>query len=303
MASESSEFKQPIHFFKIMLTQILHQEKLMIPRKFVSKYGGCLPKAICLKTPNGAYWKLSLVKSDGKIWFEKGWKEFEEYHSLSHGDLLVFKYETTSHFEVQIFDMTATEITYPFKRVEANNKEDYRASQKRQAYSSFEIGSTSSVKDGKSQKVAAVHHTNKKRKGKLVNITLTRAKSFRTCNPSFVVVMRASYVERYFQLCIPSVFGMRHFDTDKKRGYIYFQVSNNENVWPAKYLIKMGSATLKFQVSSATWKKFSKDNNLKVGDVCNFELILSTTMTFLVHIFRASDKDNTDCSTSQCRIN
>jgi len=97
------------------------------------------------------------------------------------------------------------------------------------------------------------------------------------------------------------MFGKRHFDLNKKRGDIHFQVSNGR-VWPAKYLIRMSPTGLRFELSSG-WKTFAKDNNLKVGDACNFELILSTNMTFQVHIFRDTDKDNTNCSTSQSRIN
>lgn len=98
-----------------------------MPTNFVEKYGIFLPKVIHLETPNGEKWELNLVKSEGKIWFEKGWNEFGEYHSLSHGHLLVFKYEQISHFKVHIFDKTTLEITYPFKRVDAqkvSNDED-----------------------------------------------------------------------------------------------------------------------------------------------------------------------------------
>jgi len=147
----------------------------MIPRKFEEKYRNCLPNVIYLKTPSGAKWKLDLVKSDGKIWFQKGWKEFAEYHSLAHGHLLLFKYERTSHFHVHIFEKSALEIKYPFKRVEAKkvynvqgnkppNNEDCRASQKRKVNSSFEFGSSSCAKVGKSQKVA-VHLIDRKFKG------------------------------------------------------------------------------------------------------------------------------------------
>ncbi|AES73017.1 plant-specific B3-DNA-binding domain protein [Medicago truncatula] len=308
---------KPVHFFKIILTQNLHHGKLMMPRKFVEKYGECLPKTICVKTPNGVNWKLNLVKSDGKIWFQKGWKEFAEYHSLAHGHLLLFKYERTSLFHVHIFDKSALEINYPLTRVEdkrvfncqgkkPSNNEDCRASQKRKTNSSFEIGSSSCVNVRKFQK-AAVHHIDRKGKGKPVIVdadkvtTLERAKSFKTCNPSFVVVMGASYVEHHFLLTIPSMFGKRHFDLNKKRGDIHFQLSNGR-VWPAKYRIRMSHTGLRFELSSG-WKTFAKDNNLKVGDACNFELILSTNMTFQVHIFRETDKDNTNCSTSQSRIN
>jgi len=147
----------------------------MIPREFVEKYRKYLSKAIYLKTPSGAKWKLNLVKSDGKIWFEKGWKEFAKYHSLTQGHLLLFKYERTCHFHVHIFDKSALEMKYPFKRVEAKNvynvqgnkppnNEDCRASQKRKVNSSFEFGSSSCAKVGKSQKVA-VHLIDRKCKG------------------------------------------------------------------------------------------------------------------------------------------
>ncbi|CAL5191855.1 unnamed protein product [Lathyrus oleraceus] len=254
----------PFHFFKIIVSESLNQGKLMIPVKFVNKYGEGLPTAIYLNTPNGAVWKINLVKNDGKIWFEKGWKEFEEYYSLSHGHLLVFKYEKTCHFEVQIFDKSALEINYPSKSVETekvlSNEDDSKASQKKKINSSFEVG-------------------------KEVNATLERATEFKTCNPSFVIVMRASYVEHHFCLSLPKNFGKRHFDLDKKKGIIYFQVLDDGRVWSARYSIRMSDKGSRFELSRG-WRDFVKDNNLKVGDVCNFELILKTKMTFLVHIFR-----------------
>src|SRR4051812_29957762 len=87
---------------------------------------------------------------------------------------------------------------------------------------------------------------------------------------------------------IPSEFGKKNFDLDKKGGYICFQVSNNKKTWPAKYTRRISNkGRMKFEITGG-WKKFSEDNNLKVGDACNFELILKTNMTFtfLVHIFR-----------------
>ncbi|MED6153099.1 hypothetical protein PIB30_098307 [Stylosanthes scabra] len=87
----------------------------MIPRKFVRKYGECLSNKVVLKLPNGTEWKVYLEKHDERIWFQNGWKEFVEHHSLQHGDLLVFRFEGASHFDVTIFDMSATEIDYPVK--------------------------------------------------------------------------------------------------------------------------------------------------------------------------------------------
>jgi hypothetical protein len=88
---------------------------------------------------------------------------------------------------------------------------------------------------------------------------------------------------------------------DKKRGDIHFQVLN-EGVWTARFSIKKCSKGLKFQLTGG-WKAFAEENNLKVGDVCKFELISSTILMFIVHIFRETNNNNTNCSSSQSRIN
>ncbi|GAU43840.1 hypothetical protein TSUD_174580 [Trifolium subterraneum] len=180
---------------------------------------------------------------------------------------------------VHIFEKSALEINYFFQRVAAKkvsndqgNKppsgENCRVAQKRKANSSFEL-----------------NHIDKKCIGKqVIAAPVERAKSFKTCNPSFVLVMGASYVKTRFLLTIPSKFGKTHFDLDKKNGDVYFKVSTGR-VWHARYGIRMPNTGLKVEVTSG-WRAFAKDNNLKVGDACNFELILSTSMTFQVHIFR-----------------
>lgn len=72
----------------------------------------------------------------------------------------------------------------------------------------------------------------------------------------------------------------------------------NGRVWPVRYQIRTSNTT-RFELSTG-WKRFAEDNNLKVRDVCIFELITGTKLTFLVHIFR--DTDNSNCSTSQGNI-
>ncbi|XP_045792849.1 putative B3 domain-containing protein Os03g0621600 [Trifolium pratense] len=295
MANESPHVK-PTHFFKIICDQNLLEGKLMMPRKFVQKYGEGLTKIIYLKTPNGAKWKLNLVKSDGKIWFEKGWKEFVEYHSLVHGHLIVFKYERNSHFEVQIFDKNACEIKYPFKRFDGKrvfNGQKKKANLSLEFHQPCEIGSSSGVRVGKLPKVETLNHIDKKCKGKQLVIAkkvtaLDRAISFRTCNPSFHVVMCPSYIDGPCNLNIPKEFGKIHLsDLDNKQGDIHLRLLNGR-VWPLRYLIRIYNRRgLKYEMRSKGWKTFAEDNNLKVGDVCKFELLpTNTIVTFTVHIFK-----------------
>ncbi|XP_035539099.1 putative B3 domain-containing protein Os03g0621600 isoform X2 [Juglans regia] len=110
--SSAITLKAP-HFFKIILPRCLQDRKLMIPRRFIRKYGEGLSNVAFLKLPNGAEWKLELTKCDGRVWLQKGWQEFMEYYSLKLGHLLVFRYEGNSHFYILVFDESATEIDYP----------------------------------------------------------------------------------------------------------------------------------------------------------------------------------------------
>ncbi|KAK7395926.1 hypothetical protein VNO78_16536 [Psophocarpus tetragonolobus] len=321
--SHKSDAKQ-IRFFKIITASNLHEEKLMIPIKFVRKYGEGLTNTVFLKTPNGAQWKLKLEKKDGKIWFQKGWREFAEYHSLVHGHLLIFRFETTSRFQVHIFDLSALEIDYPSKRtddkVSSNirgskppNQENlgkHRTSQKRKDKPSLEFLQRYKLRSRKRVKVdntkilpkEAWHHPDTKCKGKSKAMdnqvtALERASSFESCNPFFLLVMHPSYI-RHGTLNVPFTFGRTHLDLQKRRGPINLQVLNGR-VWPANILIQKGKTITKFRFSGG-WKAFSKHNNLKVDDVCIFELIKRTKLTFLVHIFRETKSSN--CLTSKGRI-
>ncbi|KAI4299741.1 hypothetical protein L6164_033171 [Bauhinia variegata] len=121
MASKHQHMiKLPVHFFKVILTRTLLEGKLMIPSTFVREYGEVLPNTVFLKLPNGAEWEINVAKRGDQVWFEKGWKEFAESHSLGHGHFLVFSYGGTSCFEVLILAKCGLEIDYLLNEKEGN---------------------------------------------------------------------------------------------------------------------------------------------------------------------------------------
>ncbi|KAK0581587.1 hypothetical protein LWI29_015502 [Acer saccharum] len=89
-----------------------------IPEKFVRIFGDELSNEVTLTVPNGRVWQVGLTKEERKIWFHDGWHEFVQYHSISTGYFLVFKYGKKSTFNVLIFDLTACEIEYPYVKEE-----------------------------------------------------------------------------------------------------------------------------------------------------------------------------------------
>ncbi|KAH7538385.1 B3 domain-containing transcription factor VRN1 [Ziziphus jujuba] len=101
------------HFFKIICSATLEDQKLKIPAKFVKKFGDELSEFTTITVPNGRTWQLGLNKAERKISIVDGWQEFVKYHSIDSGYFLLFRYQGFSKFNVFIFDKTATEIDYP----------------------------------------------------------------------------------------------------------------------------------------------------------------------------------------------
>ncbi|GMJ06850.1 REPRODUCTIVE MERISTEM 39, REDUCED VERNALIZATION RESPONSE 1 [Hibiscus trionum] len=99
-------------FYKLMVPSILQDKKLRIPNKFVKKFGGELSSVATLAVPDGRRWLVELWKDNQRIWLDSGWNAFVEYYSICIGYFLVFKYEGNSHFDVNVYNLKASEIDY-----------------------------------------------------------------------------------------------------------------------------------------------------------------------------------------------
>ncbi|OMP01584.1 hypothetical protein COLO4_11742 [Corchorus olitorius] len=110
-------------FYKLMVASILQDNKLKIPHKFVKKYGDELSAIATLAVPSGRIWLVELKKDNKRMWFDVGWNQFVEYYSIRIGFFLVFGYEGNSHFNVHVYDLTASEINY-LSSASLNNSED-----------------------------------------------------------------------------------------------------------------------------------------------------------------------------------
>ncbi|KAK1559591.1 hypothetical protein Q3G72_016188 [Acer saccharum] len=112
-SSLTSLTEPPSHFFKVILPATLEEKKLIIPEKFVRRFGDEISDVAKMRLPNGSVWHVKLVKDGKNIWFHDGWHDFVKYHSICAGHFLVFKYARNSKFHVLIFDQSACEVQYP----------------------------------------------------------------------------------------------------------------------------------------------------------------------------------------------
>uniref|UniRef100_A0A7C9DEI0 TF-B3 domain-containing protein n=1 Tax=Opuntia streptacantha TaxID=393608 RepID=A0A7C9DEI0_OPUST len=110
-----SRERKPWRFYKLMLSPSVQSKKLRIPEAFTRAFSDELSGAATatLTGPSGESWEVALVNEGDQLWFCKGWQEFVEHFSIGFAYFLLFLYEATLKFKVDIFSPTACEISYP----------------------------------------------------------------------------------------------------------------------------------------------------------------------------------------------
>lgn len=113
----SSVKKTYSYFFKVILAFTIEDKKMKIPPNFVERFGDELSYVATLTNPKGYVMRVGITKEDGNIWFDDGWNEFVEYHSIGVGYFVVFQYRENSKFQVFIYNTTTCEIEYPSRNM------------------------------------------------------------------------------------------------------------------------------------------------------------------------------------------
>lgn len=75
-----------------------------IPLKFSENLRKKLPEIVTLKGPSGNTWQVELSTNEDIMFFRHGWEEFVKDHFLEEKDLLIFKYNGDSCFDVLMID-------------------------------------------------------------------------------------------------------------------------------------------------------------------------------------------------------
>ncbi|KAF3438872.1 hypothetical protein FNV43_RR17147 [Rhamnella rubrinervis] len=268
---------------------------LLVPEKFVRKFEKSLQSPVILKLPSGLEWKVKLTSCNGKVWLQKGWPEFADHLSVRRGHLLLFRYEGNSHFHVIIFDTSATEIDYPTHLHNSNyieiddDDDDSQLQQPKMDEVEDDIDSVEILDDHQAPLFAKAENKSPlqcPRPQKRMRTTsrsglkplsaseraraLERARSFKSENPFFWVVIEPSYIS-LANLHVPKKFAERYIN--KKEVDFALRVLDGRS-WFVHYRMRRRSGTSDSpEMLKPGWKAFAKDNNLKVGDVCIFELI------------------------------
>ncbi|PON54051.1 B3 DNA binding domain containing protein [Parasponia andersonii] len=310
------------HFFKIILEDTLQDNKLQVPRKFLSKCGETLSTSVSIKLPCGSRWEMKLRKDDDKFWLDQGWPEFVKHYSIGRGHMLTFRYYGNSEFHAVIFDTSTVEIDYPsvpfhFDESSIDGKlrepkrevidgdfvemlDDFSPCHKAGLKMSLPLSrppkrmKTSPTGKSGSPARSGRHKSNPIRKRKFEILrrvrTLDRRERLaalqRTCGFGselpFFKVVMQPYYVLGKFLSIPANF--ENIYLKNRSDNVILKVPNGEKTWPVKYVFGVQKRTApRFRRG---WKAFAQDNNLKVGDVCVFILLKEIKFSFEVVIFR-----------------
>ncbi|XP_074320157.1 B3 domain-containing transcription factor VRN1-like [Silene latifolia] len=262
-------------FFKIILEPRHDLRKLAIPKKFMTDHGNDLLDVVSLKIPTGKTWEVELLKENGRAWFTDGWNKVVNFCSICHGHFLMFTYGGKSQFNMYIFDMTACEIEYPLDRHET------REVRKRVSKNRTKINSTAPVSRLQGKGMSALVRQYIRKFGTLTQMQVKKINSYQFEIPSFTVVMQPSYVALKYCMNVPLTFVGEHRSI-KPGSYTLENASGD--TWP----VRCFGSTLKYQKFYMRWKDFAVDNNLRVGDICVFELNKASKRLIKVEIIQCS---------------
>ncbi|CAI0462234.1 unnamed protein product [Linum tenue] len=304
-----------------------------LPKKFSGRLKSKLPETVTLTGPSGANWTVRLTTTTSAadaqsfVCFSRGWSEFAADNSLQVDDLLVFKYNGESRFDVLILE-TRTSCEKPaayfakkgeisgenFAGVhvspasppagENNSGADGNIPPPPEKSVEIEVDDdepTSSTGQPVSSGVSNKRTNPKLKRTKLVveqynryvteeskRKALTMAR-FAAGRDCFISVMKTSSVCKTFYLSVPSAWMKKHLNYGETQELI---LRVGENEWPVKFRPrkKKGWGGL-----GGGWRIFAQDNNLQPFDVCLFQpssaasvLLNSAAVVLEVKIFRCS---------------
>ncbi|WVY96619.1 hypothetical protein V8G54_028770, partial [Vigna mungo] len=267
MASECNA-TLPISFFKVIM--ITNLQTVKIPNTFTAKYGGGLPNPLFMKLPDETQWKIIWENANGEIWLREGWKEFVEHYSLEHGHFVFFDYEGIDQIDVKIFKQSGVEIDYSCATGNGNDNLDQNLHQNEDEPIVIldEEESPEQIGGGSVQRTSSLNQPNQTKAREV-------ACNFISCNPFFTVAIKPSLAMEY-RLYVPDLEGI----IEKKK---YVVLQRGERLWKVKLLYNKGCFS-RYSFGAGV-HLFLTENELKVGDVCIFELISKKNCIFKVHVF------------------
>ncbi|KAF9608852.1 hypothetical protein IFM89_011890 [Coptis chinensis] len=284
-----------------------------------------LPDFVMMKVPSSKEWHVELREVEGQVWFHSGWQEFVEYHSIRIGHFLLFQYDGNSRFNVVIFDMSASEIEYPWEGVDSEetcNEVGSHASDEQREDAPVEILEVFPIEKAsdasESQKIHSNYTTTFQRPQFSLR-SIAEKKAETTSSSGFNKLRKKILGQSKNPGCRASPYRNKKLNMKTERAIAVVGAFTSENpcctVTMQWFVLKLpigfaktymekdahdvmlcvpDGRTWQAQCTSGEgqarlvrgWKAFVFDNHLEVDDICIFELVDKKLRELKVSIFR-----------------
>ncbi|KAL6902324.1 hypothetical protein ACP4OV_005200 [Aristida adscensionis] len=282
-------------FFKVMVGDF--HERLVIPDKFEQHFRGKFGTTIQLESRSGYTFDAQVAKRHGRLVLQSGWKSFVSAHDLKMGDFLVFKYDSISHLKVLMFDISGCEKIPP--NLVAKNaimgEKRLKNTEILSRNCDPPMKSLPSDKKPLKQKVSSRQRDRRVHsepsyilpiRTQLTTVQMKKLKrkvqAIRSAVPIYACVMRKSSISgRTRSVNISGEYAALYLPFEDEA----LVLQRRGKSWEVRCCTAQKGCRNKRLLKG--WKGFARENNLKLGDVCLFELVKSSKYTMNVHLIRA----------------
>ncbi|KAM0917324.1 hypothetical protein ACQ4PT_009599 [Festuca glaucescens] len=280
------------------------QNEMIIPEEFVKRFKGEIPGKITLETKNHCSYIIGVAKQQEKLVLTAGWGNFVETFALQMGDTIVFRYNGNSKFSVIIFDNLGCEnalsvVVDPFV---APAQERHTKPMERQTPTSRVNGPPMESMESPPTKRQRRLQMDKSCQGNMAPINNFSSESSEECfssedghgapdvPDSNWTVGKKSWLSSFQKEQLKDGYVTTHktkltwvqkevvkqkvqsIDSEIPIVVAVMSKSNVDSGCSVKYAVRFGETSQDNRLRSG-WKKFVEDNNLRMGDICLFELL------------------------------
>ncbi|CAL5034892.1 unnamed protein product [Urochloa decumbens] len=248
---------------KPQFLRIIHQdfmEKMMIPARFVKHYvtKACLSRRVAVVvSPLGKFWRIELQNDQSGVFFVGVWSQLLAFHGISEGDVLLLRYEGNMVFKLKVFGLNGCQ----------RDLKNHNTSIKQQNCVKQE--SSVRIKKRKADDERASFTEEKKPKSSMTSLNKLPS-DYQIGPPSWIKKEVTAYMLQRL-LCLPVKF-CHSIGFHRACTIMLKTAMDSTRSWQVRgipykkvcYLLGEG------------WICFCKENRLKKGDLCTFNIIQAT---------------------------
>ncbi|CAO1939100.1 unnamed protein product [Urochloa humidicola] len=243
-------------FLRIIQRDLM--EKMMIPARFVKHYvtKECLNQQVAVVvSPLGKFWRIELENDQSGVFFVGVWSKFLAFHGISEGDILLLRYEGNMVFKFKVFGLNGCQKHLKNQSIKQNFVKQETPIR---------------IKKCKVDSERASFKQEKKPKGSMTSLNKASSQNgpdYHIGPPSWIKKELTAYMlERLLSLPVKFChsIGFR-----RARTIMLKTAMDSTRSWQVRGLAYKKVCYL----LGEGWICFCKDNRLKKGDLCTFNVI------------------------------